>query len=392
MSPELSLDAAPTADAPPRAGVAWRPLLVASLVLAALATAASAVAYAARGDDSPASFVAFQFVSWLWWVLVAPVVRIAVRRAPLATMRRSRRALLRVVGVHLATATALALLHAVTMALVMIAVSTRASSAGWAMLAGSYLIAQWPYELLGYVAVAGAWHAASLAGVLREREASAARLEAQLATAQLSALTMQLQPHFLFNTLQGIATLVEDDPGAARALLHRLAALLRTLLDAGATPEVPLEHELAIVTEYLAIERTRFPDRLVVRSTVDDAVREALVPVLLLQPIVENAIRHAVAPRVAPTTIAIEARRDGDGLVITVTDDGAGFAPGEVTPLHLLAVGREAVRGARRRGLGLANTRARLAQRHGERARLTIDSTLGRGTRVTLRLPLTPAP
>lgn len=361
-------------DAPRSPARGWRAVLVTSLVIAALATGSSVVAIAARGERAPAASVAaYQLVSWGWWALVAPLIALVVRRAPFlrAPTMRSH---LRAAGIHVALALTLAVVHATVAAAV---VRRTADLAGpeptLGRLVVSYLLSQWLYELVIYAALAGAWEAAGLLRALRERDANAARLEARLATAQLQALTMQLQPHFLFNTLQGIATLVDHDPPAARALLHRLAGLLRTVLDAGATPEVPLAQELAIVGEYLAIEGARFPDRLVVRSEVADDVRDALVPVLLLQPLVENAIRHAVAPRIAPTTITLAAHAEGTTLVLAVRDDGDGHDP---------------ARPAAGTGLGLANTRARLAQRHGPRATLAVESRPGAGTTVVLRLPL----
>src|SRR5205823_1463123 len=158
-------------------------------------------------------------------------------------------------------------------------------------------------------------------------------------------LAMQLQPHFLFNTLNTIAELVHDDPDVADDMITGLSDLLRKTLELGPAQEIPLQAELDLLGRYLDIQRARFGDRLRVAVAADAEARAAAVPVLLLQPLVENAIRHGLAEHVASGQIAIAARRDGDRLVITVTDDGPGPAADSAT---------------RSERVGLGNTRARL--------------------------------
>jgi signal transduction histidine kinase len=219
---------------------------------------------------------------------------------------------------------------------------------------------------------------------LEEREGEALRLElhaaelrTQLVRAQMSALKMQLHPHFLFNTLNAIMVLVRQQSAArAEEMLGRLSDLLRCVLDEGEAQEVPLHRELDYVRLYLAIEQVRFEDRLRVTIAADPAVLDAAVPHMALQPLVENALRHGIARTSAAGTIQISASAAGDTVVIQVKDDGPGFT------------GTERPEGW---GIGLANTRARLAQLYGDRASLSIDDGAP-GAVVTLVLPYHSAP
>ena len=203
----------------------------------------------------------------------------------------------------------------------------------------------------------------------REREVQAARLEAELASARLDALTAQLQPHFLFNTLNSISTLIRRDPDAAEEMLSHLGGLLhRTLRQ---RHEVPLSEELEVLDQYLAIMKIRFHDRLVVRKEIEDGLSGALVPYLILQPLVENAIRHGISRKPGAGLLEIAASRDGDALQISVRDDGEGLAKsGE--------------------GIGLTNTRRRLRQLYGDAHSLDLVPVAEGGLRVTLRIPLKP--
>src|SRR5262249_45283394 len=174
--------------------------------------------------------------------------------------------------------------------------------------------------------------------------------ELHATAAELRALKMQLQPHFLFNTLNSISALLEENVEAADEMLSRLADLLRLTLDNSAAQTVTLAEELKFLKCYLEIERARFQDQLLVQTSIDPEAMNALVPNLVLQPIVENAIKYAVAPRHGAGRVEIRALREGSRLVIIVNDDGDGI---------------KALRDADSRvgkGLGLSNTRARLAQ------------------------------
>jgi hypothetical protein len=205
-----------------------------------------------------------------------------------------------------------------------------------------------------------------------ERERRALELSASLSLAKLEALRLQLQPHFLFNTLNAIATLVHRDANAADEMITNLGDLLRLVLES-TDPEVPLRRELDLVDRYLAIERVRLGERLQVERTVAPGVLDAAVPPLMLQTLVENAVRHGVEPRRETGAIAIRAERVGGQLSLIVSDNGVGL-PG-------------AGAGTEKRGIGLANTEARLRELYGGRARLTLLAPPEGGTRVEIAVP-----
>ncbi|MBV9878900.1 MAG: histidine kinase [Gemmatirosa sp.] len=198
----------------------------------------------------------------------------------------------------------------------------------------------------------------------------AQRLRAELAESRLVAVTSQLQPHFLFNTLQGISTLIHRDPVAADAMLAKLSDLLRDILRRSRSALVPLGDELRMTETYLELARLRFGDRLRVTIDVDDAVRGVAVPMLLLQPLVENALKHGVGRRAAGGHVGIAARRDGDRVCIAVWDDG--------TVLDAAA----------HDGTGLANTRERLRHAFGDEQSLALRERAGGGVEATVRVPL----
>jgi LytS/YehU family sensor histidine kinase len=184
------------------------------------------------------------------------------------------------------------------------------------------------FGVFTYWVLAGACLGLDVYRRYREREVIASALEAQLARAQLSALRAQLHPHFLFNALNTISALIPRDPSAADRMIERLGELLRQSLEAEGAAEVPLEEELRFLDGYLEIERARFRDRLAVTTRVDRGTMRARVPSLILQPLVENAIRHGVAPRAAPGSVEIRAEHEDGVLRLVVKDDG----PGEPAP------------------------------------------------------------
>lgn len=300
----------------------------------------------------------------LAWTLLTPVVLALARSFP---VRRG------MVARHLAV-------HAVA------AVALGSAEIMWDFWVATYTYLNgpfWPrhywlslhYELLSYAGVAAVGHGQEIYRRFRERELQASQLQAQLARARLHALEMQLQPHFLFNTLNSISELVHDDPAAAELMVAQLGDLLRMTMSGEGREEVPLSRELELVGAYLEIERTRFQDRLSVKKMVEPDVLDALVPTLLLQPLVENAVRHGLSPRVAPGTVTLCARRVGDRLRITVRDDGRGLPPP----------------GERRERVGVGNTRARLRQAYGDAHRFELADAPGGGTQVLIEIPWRPA-
>jgi signal transduction histidine kinase len=205
----------------------------------------------------------------------------------------------------------------------------------------------------------------------RERELRTSQLEALLAQTRLQMLSMQLQPHFLFNTLNTIAELVHQQPAEAERMIGGLSHLLRETLHAGLVERVPLSQELGLLERYVDIQRARFGDRLKVTVTVPEEARHALVPALLLQPLVENAIKHGIGAKAGAGQIDITAAREGDVLRITIADDGRGLPPGSLAG-----------------GIGLENSRARLQTLYGAGAfGLAIVNRPTGGALVSIALP-----
>jgi len=226
-------------------------------------------------------------------------------------------------------------------------------------------------DTLIYCMVVAIVMTAAYAHESRERTVRAARLQAQLAEAQLHALGAQLQPHFLFNTLHVISALVRHDPKRAEQLIARMSELLREMLDNSDRVECTLAEELAFLEKYLDIQEARFGARLRVSFEVHPETHDVQVPRLVLQPLVENAIRHGIARRSAPGTVAITAACADGTLTLTVRDDGVGL------PAH----------GIVREGVGLSTTRARLAQLYGAAQSLVIVPAPDGGTICTIRIP-----
>lgn len=207
----------------------------------------------------------------------------------------------------------------------------------------------------------------------REERDRARELERSLREARLHALALELQPHFLFNTLNGIAALVRSEPRVAELMLVKLSDLLRLTLDSGTGGQLPLVEESRRLDLYLALQQMRHGPRLTVVRSMPEELGAALVPAMLLQPLVENAISHGIGGRSGPGTLWISAVRDGVHLAMTVEDDGVGVMEG----------------GPSRQGVGLSNTRSRLAALYPEAHVFGIGPRPGGGTRVVIRIPWT---
>jgi two-component system LytT family sensor kinase len=232
--------------------------------------------------------------------------------------------------------------------------------------------ARFHWNLLVYFGIVMLSHALHFYRDAREKELQASELESRLVRAQLQALRMQLHPHFLFNALNAISTLVHRDPEAADRMIAELAGLLRLALENPRTHELPLDRELEYLESYLSIEQVRFQDRMKVRYDVDPELRQALVPNLLLQPLVENAVKHGLSRMASAGRIEICARADGPQLELIIDDDGPGMPEGGVIS----------------EGVGLRNTRGRLDHLYGEEQELCFEESPLGGMRVRVRLPL----
>jgi len=236
----------------------------------------------------------------------------------------------------------------------------------------SWIFITLPFGVAVYLCVVGVEHAVRYFVEARERDAQLARLSEQLSNARFAALQAQVNPHFLFNTLNTIAVFVRDnDRQAAVRIVEQLSEVLRTTLSSHRANEVPLGEELELVRQYVAIEEARFSDRLRPEFNIDDSLLSAAVPSFALQHLVENAIRHGIAKSPDAGRLVIAARRDGDTLELTVADDGVGIDAEAVMP----------------HGHGVENTRERLRALYGGSASLEITSRAEGGTIATLRTP-----
>jgi two-component system LytT family sensor kinase len=240
----------------------------------------------------------------------------------------------------------------------------------------SWVFTTLPFGFGVYFALVGIEHSLFYFQEVREHEMQAAQLTAQLSDARLSALRMQLNPHFLFNSLNAITVLVRDqETDPASRMLELLSDVLRQVLRADSTHETTLSDELDFLSRYLAIEQIRFSDRLYPDIQIAPAVSQALVPIFLLQPLVENAIRYGIALRADAGVLQIRGTREGSELVLTVRDDGTGPSTSTVEQL------------SSGEGIGLANTRARLRTMYGDAATLETRFEESGGFIATIRLP-----
>jgi two-component system, LytTR family, sensor kinase len=347
------------------------PLIFAAWLVPALLSAFDNYMQSRLSNERPEwRWVLFNGADWLLYASLTPAVFRISRRFPLQRNGEGRRIALHV-GCALGMCVAWATLGQFLRLAIFPPPAGFTATTFWHALA-AWIFTTLPFGTGVYFALVGIEHALAYMTQARERETLAVRLTAQLSEARLGALRMQLNPHFLFNSLNAITVLVRDrNTEAASRMLELLSDVLRLVLRAEASHETPLSAELDFLERYLAIEQVRFSDRLRPRVEVDAAIRRALAPQLVLQPLVENALRHGIARRADAGLLEIAARRDGDTLVLTVRDDGPGLDPDRAATT----------------GVGLANTRARLAALYGDRAGLEIADAAGGGVVSTIRLP-----
>ncbi len=315
-----------------------------------------------------------------WYVpasLTSPIFRIA-HRFPIDSVRWPR-----ALGAHALGVAAFSVLHLACMVGLRFALWPRTFLQSYAA-AGDFfrfvqrvLLTNLDWALMTYAAIVGLSYALGYYRESQARALKAAQLETSLAEARLKTLEAELHPHFLFNTLHAISSLIHTQPDSADRMISRLSDLLRITFARSGAARVPLQEELEFLQKYLEIEQTRFQDRLTVKFEIDPDTLDAEVPRLILQPLVENAIQHGVAPRSGPGTIRISSRRDGDALRLEVRDNGVGLTGGARAKLH--------------GGVGLSNTRARLECLYGDTHALEFSEG-GPGLTVEMRFPFHRAP
>lgn len=323
----------------------------------------------------------FQFWDWLAYALVTPAIFWASARWPVVGPRLRRHA-----AVHLGWALLFCVVWAVVGKVLQLvigmliepdallrAISDAGPRLGLAVTRNvvSWIATTIPFGVVVYTTVAALAHAIGYFAQARDRELQLARLSEQLATARLGALQAQVNPHFLFNTLNTLVVLVRDgDRTGAVRIIERMSEIFRRTLRRDAEDETTLADEIDLVRQYLAIEEARFPDRLRVTFDVASGLDRAAVPAFALQHLVENAIRHGISRREEAGRVWITAARDGEALVLRVEDDGIGVSM-DAPPA----------------GHGLANTRERLRALYGERASVSVARRAEGGTAATIRIP-----
>jgi len=323
--------------------------------------------------DRPASFpllLVLNLAYWYSWACLTPAILWLAGRFPF-----DRHTWQRAVPAHIVGVVAATLVHvALSVASRLVTYWAFGQQTGpWQMEFQRMFFLNFDWEMMTYWTIVGLAHALRYQQEARAREMGAAQLETRLVEAQLQALQRQMQPHFLFNTLNTISALMHRDVEAADAMIARLSDLLRMSLDRVAVQEIPLAEELDFLSKYLEIEQTRFRDRLTVAFDVAPDTLDVMVPNLLLQPLVENAIKHGVGPRPAPGVITVRARRVGAVLELHVQDNGVGLSASRMTDFN--------------RGVGLSNTRSRLGHLYGSLHRFEFRQPPEGGLLVLVAIP-----
>jgi len=315
------------------------------------------------------------FGDWYEWALLSPVIFWLCRRSPF-----DRQSWPKTVPVHVVGGLIVSAVHGVLCALA-------AMLQGWVTGAptpfGSevhkVLANRTHFNLAVYAVMVCAWHAWDYHRRYREREAQAAELETRLAQAQLQALRMQLNPHFLFNTLNAVSSLMLKDVNLANRVIARLGELLRLTLEINNDQEVPLQQELELLRRYIEIEQIRFGDLLQVKMEVEPATLDATVPNLILQPLVENAIRHAIEPQATGGKIELRSVRSKGSLLLQVSDHGPGLNSQPSATDEKSSQARERI--------GLSNTRQRLQKLYGDRQSFELVANPSGGMTANITIP-----
>ncbi len=329
-------------------------------------------AYISGRQASWAQAISLALGEWYLWALLSFLIFWLARR-----FRIERERWLPALLVHVPSAILFALAHLALYAWVASLISwSPTSRLSPSQLFQSFFLIKFHPGVLTYWAMVGIHHALDYYRQYQERKFKTTQLEAQLAQAQLQALKMQLHPHFLFNTLNAIQALIHEDPEAADQMIARLSDLLRFSLESETLHEVTLQQELEFLRRFLEIEQIRFQDRLTVQFNIAPSALNEFVPNLILQPLVENAIRHGIALRLAQGEIEISAERENGFLEIRVRDNGPGLQQNQDTEMGFAE------------GVGLANTRAHLQQLYGAAYRMQLENGRDGGLTVRLTIPL----
>jgi len=330
--------------------------------------------YVSTFTDWPASLpflLALNLGYWYSWACLTPAVLWLARVFPFERDTWKSAFAVHLPGVFVATTAHIALTVASQMVIVWVAGQEQRS---WRLEAQRMFFNNFDWEMMTYWTIVGLSHALRYHSEAQDRALRTSQLETHLVEAQLQALQRQLQPHFLFNTLNTISALMHRDVDAADNMIAKLSDLLRISLQNVGVQEVPLKQELDFLAKYLEIEQTRFRDRLNVVFDVQPDTLDALVPNLVLQPLVENSIKHGIGPKPSPGTIVIRSQRTGSLIELEVRDNGVGLSAARLTDFN--------------RGVGLTNTRSRLQHLYGSSHRFEFRQPSGGGLSVVIAIPL----
>ena len=333
----------------------------------------SALRWTLRGDPINLMNFRAELVYWWAWIPLTPIALLAVRRFPITRQTRAR-----AIPIHIVIALVVGFIHEG----ILTAILLLTRETGWFIpVDAPFPILDWRRIPVGaltgfykYWALIGVYSAFVYARRSRTQQVHAAQLETRLAQAELQALRMQLHPHFLFNTLHAVSMLNFTDVDAANRMLVRLSDLLRMSLDTAGRQHVTLREELDFLRKYLEIEQTRFQDRLRIDFDVDQNLLDAEVPNLVLQPLVENAIRHGISKMAGAGIIEVTAAERDGNLCLRVCDNGPGVARNWDPELNT--------------GIGLSTTIARLRQLYGDQHSFRIEPRAQGGTCAEIVFPL----
>jgi two-component system, LytTR family, sensor kinase len=322
------------------------------------------------GEQVTLPTIAWSLVGWWIWIVLTPIVFFLAQRFPV-----ERPLAMKSLAVHFAGWIGISLLDVTLYSVLegIAAIWTNKTDFGFWTTFQHVLVSSIAVDLLVYAGVVAVVHALEYRQRYLDREIAASQLEMQLARAQFSTLEMQLQPHFLFNTLNTISALMDDNVEASRRVLTLLSDLLRSTLRAGGQHDVPLRQELTFTERYLEIQQIRFKDQLEIAFDIDPEALNGRVPTLILQPVVENVFKHGLAPGRQTSRIVIRAFKDGEMLQLEVLDNGPGLQWKDMYPVL-------------KKGVGLRNIEERLFRLYGAKASLNFEEAPGGGLKVIIKL------